>query len=247
MNFFVQIFAIAIGYFAIRIFLRQFFITTPMMTKIVSLFFIMQWFAFHFSASFFWIMMLSGVFIGSVFVSIFIFYKIRETHFRYGFPEFLTSVILQMKMGKSFRVSFQNALVSLPQYQKETLQKIYQNVAFLPQVDDKKLTTNRSFAAFLFDELYKIDRSQHKTIEKIENFRGRLLTANNFRRRSGRIRENIYVQVSVMAFFYVTAFVYVVMTVDFAKVQDVLAISLAMFLLGVFLAFWMGRKIKWTI
>ncbi|MCC6137981.1 MAG: hypothetical protein IT287_05070, partial [Bdellovibrionaceae bacterium] len=106
----------------------------------------------------------------------------------------MTSVILQMKIGKSFRASFQNALESLPQYQKETLQKIYQNVAFLPQANDKKMTTKRSFSAVLLDELYKIDRSQHKTIEKLENFRGRLLTANNFRRRSGRIRENIYVQ-----------------------------------------------------
>lgn len=247
MIFFLQIFAIGIGYFAIRIFLRQFFISTRAMTKIVSAFFLIQWFAIPFSANFFSILMMNVIFVGGIFVSIFVFHKRRETQFRYGFPEILTAIILQMKIGKSFRSSFQNALATLPQYQKETLQKIYQNVAFLPQDNDKKLTIEHSFSGFLFDELVKIDRSNHKTIEKLENFRGRLITANNFRRRSGRIRENIYVQVSIMGFFYVTAFVYVVMTMGFAKVQDVLVTSATLFMLGTLLAFWLGRKIKWTI
>lgn len=247
MIFFLQMFAIGIGYFAIRIFLRQFFITTHTMTKIVSAFFAIQWFAFLFSSHLFSLLMINFVFVCGIFVSVFIFHKRRETQFRYGFPEILTCIILQMKIGKSFRASFQNALHSLPQYQKEILQQIYQNVAFLPQESEKKRADDRSFGGFLFDELLKIDRSHHKTIEKLENFRGRLITSNNFRRRSGRIRENIYVQVSIMGFFYVTAFVYVVMTVGFARVQDVLVLSAVMFLLGTFLAFWLGRKIKWTI
>lgn len=247
MIFFLQMFAIAIGYFGIRIFLRQFFITSTAMTKIVSAFFLIQWFAFLFSANFFSLLMLNLVFVGGIFVSVFIFHKRREIRFRYGFPEFLTSVILQMKIGKSFRLSFQNSLTTLPQYQKEILEKIYQNVAFWTQDNDKKLTTERSFSGFLMDELLKIDRSQHKTIEKIENFRGRLITANNFRRRSGRIRENIYIQVAIMGFFYVSAFAYTVMTASFSQVQDILVISAAMFIAGTLLAFWLGRKIKWTI
>jgi hypothetical protein len=247
MNFFLQIFGIGIGYFAIRIFLRQFFITTTAMTKIVSGFFLIQWFAFHFSVNFFLLMMLNVVYVGGIFFSILIFHKIREIRFRYSFPEFLTSVILQMKIGKSFRSSYQNALTTLPRYQKETLEQIYQNVAFWTQENDKKMTTERSFSGFLMEELLKIDRSQHKTIEKLENFRGRLITANNFRRRSGRIRENIYVQVSIMGFFYVIAFAYTIMTAKFSQIQDVLVISTALFLTGTLMAFWIGRKIKWTI
>lgn len=247
MNFFVQMFAIGIGYFVIRICQRQFFITSTAMTKIVSGFFIIQWVAFHFFANFFSLMGVNTISVIAIFVSVFIFHKHRETQFQYGFPDILTAIILQMKIGKSFRSSFQNALLTLPEYQKETLRRIHQNVAFLPQENDKKLTRDRSFQGFLLQELVKIDQSQHKSIEKLENFRSRLIIANNFRRRSGRIRENIYVQVAIMGFFYVSAFVYVVMTTDFERVRDVILISAALFCMGTMGAVWLGRKIKWTI
>lgn len=247
MIFFMQMFAIGIGYFVIRIFQRQFFIATPTMTKIVSAFFVIQWFAFHFIANFVSIIAVSALSVGAILVSVFVFHKWREIQFQYGFPDILTSMILQMKIGKSFRASFQNALSTLPDYQKETLRRIHQNVAFMPQENDKKLTKSRSFSGFLLQEFAKIDQSQHKSIEKLENFRSRLIIANNFRRRSGRIRENIYVQVAIMGFFYVSAFVYVVMTMDFSSVRDVILISTALFCLGTTGAIWLGRKIKWTI
>lgn len=247
MNFFVQMFAIGIGYFVIRNFQRQFFIAKPLMTKIVSGFFLLQWCAFHFSANYFSIVVFNVVYVLGIFVGIFIFHKRREMQFQCGFPDILTAMILQMKIGKSFRSSYQNALSTLPEYQKETLLKIQQNVAFLPQANDKKLTRDRSFRGLLLQEFLKIDQSQHKTIEKLENFRSRLIIANNFRRRSGRIRENIYVQVGIMGFFYVAAFVYVVMTMDLIKVHTVVLISAMQFAIGTLMACWLGRKIKWTI
>lgn len=246
MIFFAQIFAIGFGYFAIRIVLRHFFIQSSIMTKIVSGFLVSQWFSFHFFANFIFIVVFNFVFIGGLLLAVFIFYKRRETLFHRGFPDFLTSIILQIKIGKSFRFSFQNALVGRSAYQKEILQKIYQNVAFTPQDSDNKMTTKSSFQDILFKEFCKIDRSQHKTIEKLENFRSRLITANNFRRRSGRIRENIYVQVSIMGFFYVSTFVYVIITMDFYRLKNVLILSTTLFLLGTFLAISLGRKIKWT-
>ncbi len=247
MNFFVQMFGICIGYFVIRNFQRQFFIPSSIMTKIVSGFFFVQWITFHFSTKILSIIVLNVVYVGGILIALFIFHKRREIQFQRGFPDILTAMILQMKIGKSFRVSFQNALTTLPEYQRETLRKIQQNVAFLPQMTDKKMTRDRSFRAFLLQEFLKIDQSQHKTIEKLENFRGRLIIANNFRRRSGRIRENIYVQVGIMGFFYVAAFVYVITTMNFAAVRDVILMSMTLFVLGLLGAIALGRKIKWTL
>ncbi|MCB9072433.1 MAG: hypothetical protein H6623_02335 [Bdellovibrionaceae bacterium] len=191
--------------------------------------------------------MLNALLLSVVYVLIFVLQKRQESLFRYGFPEFLTSIILQMKIGKSFRSSFQFSLENLPTYQKEILSKIYQNVVFLPQANDKKMTFHRSFSGILLHELRKIDQSTHQTIDKIENFRTRLITANNFRRRSGRIRENIYVQLGFMSFIYVSAFAYIAWTMPVSLIGDILIVSLAFFLLGGTIALFIGRKIKWTI
>ena len=177
------------------------FITSSAMTKIVSAFTVAVVFDSS-STEFLVVLFLNALFIIVFIVGIFVFRQRRESLFQQGFPEFLTAIILQMKMGKSFRSAYQSALPNLPEYQKEILAGIYQNVAFLPQNDDKKMTTKGSYNIFLLQELRKIDRSTHQTVEKISNFRGRLITMNNFRRRSGRVRENIYVQVGFMAIIY---------------------------------------------
>jgi hypothetical protein len=247
MIFFMKLCGVCFGYFALRLLARQFFITSSIMTKIVSVFFLIQWFAhlffIHFIALFFLNVILLLFFVSAIFI----YRQRRETLFQYSFPEFLTSIILQMKIGKSFRASFQSSSQNLPRYQKEILERIFRNVVFLPQNDDKKLTMERSYNAFLLHELRKIDGSKHQTVEKIINFRSRLITANNFRRRSGRVRENIYVQVGFMAFIYVMAFAYVFMTMKLSDVKDILMVSIILFFVGGIGAFAVGRKIKWTI
>lgn len=247
MIFLDHLFVILVGYFVLRIISSHFFVSQVVMTKIVSMFFIFQWIFFYYSLNFFLILMIHLSLLGIISLYFLMKHKWRKTQFRKGFPDILTSVILQMKIGKSFRSSLQSSMAMLPEYQKEILENIYQNVAFLPQDIDKKMTLRSCFNDVLFTEFLKIDRSKHKTIEKIENFRSRLINDNNFRRKSGRIRENIYVQVSIMGFFYVAAFVYVLMTMGFHKVQDILVGSLVMFVLGTLLSIFWGRKIKWSI
>lgn len=245
--FFFKMFAIGIGFSVIRFLFRQNFITELQMTKIVSAYFLAQVFQFLFSGNFLWqwTFVFAPIF---AFIAWIFFYRARlESRFSSEFPDMLTNMILHMRAGKSFRRSLQETAADVPERYATRLLYILENVVFSPQNGDKRMTQRSPFIRQIIVEFAKIDRSSHQSIEKIENFRCRLLILRDFRRRSGQIRGQIQSQALVLTLIYGLCLAFVAISFPLRELAGLILFSALLFLAGLLVMIQLGRRVKWKI
>jgi len=152
-----------------------------------------------------------------------------------------------MKMGKGFRASLQNITEKVPKKYVPTLRFVYENVVFSPHQNDKIMTEGPRFLREIVVEFTKVDQISHKSIEKLENFRRRLIILNNFRRRSGRIRGQVQLQAGILVFIYAICFAAVYFSFPLRELQGLIFSSFVLFVAGLVLIFVIGRDVKWKI
>lgn len=244
---FFKIFGLWIGYSMLRIFLRQNFVQKEKMTKIGILFFVFQTSQILFLKNFLlnWIILYGSLFV--LFVVKFIYTKRLKTQFQSEFPGFLTSIILQMKLGQSFRQSLRFTHQTMKTQWQSVFREICYDVAFSQQEKQPTNSFWNDFCEEMRSEVKKIDGSTHKTIEKVENFRRRLIIIDKFRRRSGRIRGQVQIQVFFMCLIYALIFAVNAWLFDLWSYKLVLMISILFFILGLFMVVFIGRRIQWTV
>jgi len=247
LDFFLKMFGIQIGCSVIRFFYRQNFITRAQVTKTVIAYLVVQIAAWIFVRNFYlrWVFCFAPSPI--MFAAFKIYLHCLETQFQSEFPDIVTSIILQMKMGHGFRKSFQDVTAHAPSKYVARLRFVYENVVFSPHKIDKKMTARASFLREIIEEFKKVDQSTHKSVEKLENFRRRLSIIAGFRRRSGRIRGQVQLQAGILLVIYALSFAFVVMSFTWQDIEGLVWLSLLLFTAGLLLVFYLGKDVKWKI
>lgn len=244
---FLKMFGVCIGYSVFRIFLRQNFVTEDMLTKIVIAFFCFHLLQIIFIQNFLMSWILIYISVGLILLLAKIYLEIRRNQFTKEFPAILTSIILNMKLGQSFRQALRITCTSTVEPWSATMNSIYEDVAFSPQTNTSKSMLSGSFLREIQQEFKKIDGSTHKTIEKVENFRRRLMIVDKFRRRSGRIRGQVHLQIIIMSFIYVGVFAINSFMFPLSQYKMIVLASIITFLIGFILVLLIGKKIQWKI
>ena len=152
-----------------------------------------------------------------------------------------------MKLGQSFRQSMRTSLATSSPRSRARFHPIYGNVVFSPQEKGVIGEKKGSFAAEITQELKKIDGSTHKTIEKIENFRRRLMITEKFRRRSGRIRGQVHLQIILMSLIYVVVFAVNAFMFSLERYKVIVLSSVFTYLFGLLIIFVIGKRVRWNI
>ena len=244
---FLKMFGVCIGYSVFRIFLQQNFVTEDALTKIVIGFFSFHLLQIIFIQNFLINWILIYISVGLILLLTKIYFEIRRTQFRQEFPAILTSIILNMKLGQSFRQALRSTSLSTNRKWTEMMSRIYADVAFSPQENACKTELPWSFMREIQKEFKKIDGSTHKTVEKVENFRRRLMIVDKFRRRSGRIRGQVHLQIIIMSFIYVGVFAINSFMFPLSQYKIIVLTSFVIYLMGMILIVLIGRKIQWKI
>lgn len=246
-SFLTKIFGIYFGLRIFESFFRKNNIPKQELTKIVSIFMIIQATNLFFVSNTQWQLAI-------IFIPIFIFIlmekiylKWLENQFQSLFPDIMTNIILHMKMGKSFRVALALATESAPQKFQFQMGRIYELVVFSPQDNDKKMAVRSAFIHQIVVQFIKIDRSSLKSVEKLESFRRKLVIVNQFRRKSGQIRGQVRLQSNILLLLYGLCFAFVFWSFPLNELQSLLFCSILLFIIGQFLVFWIGRRICWKI
>ncbi len=244
---FLKMFGVCIGFSVLRIFLRQNFVQTQRMTKIGIAFFVFHGAHIVLLQNFFinWMLIYFSV-IG--FLGFYFWYtKNLQTQFSKEFPAVLTSIILHMKLGQSFRQALRASILQAKPRHKRALQSIYDHVAFSQQEMGAENGEKGVQYQEICSEIAKIDSSTHKTIEKVENFRRRLMIIEKFRRKSGRIRGQIKLQIILMTFIYAGIFAINYFMFSLKDYGGLVTLSLAFYLAGMVTVLSIGRRIQWNI
>ncbi len=244
---FLKMFGVCIGFSVLRIFLRQNFVKQSVMTKIGMGFFAFHAVQINFFENFFvnWFLVYGSIIGIIVFVKL--YSKNLETQFSKEFPAILTSLILNMKLGQSFRQSLRMSFDSVSVRWRPWIAHIYDDVVFLPQENGSKRSSAGAFLKEMSQEFIKMDRSTHKTIEKIENFRRRLIIIEKFRRRSGRIRGQVRLQIILMSIIYAGVFAMNGYMFPMGEYKILIALSVLTYILGLLMVFAIGKRIRWNI
>jgi hypothetical protein len=244
---FLKICGIFFGYSTIQIYFSRKLIAKREMTKIVSAYFVIQLLQTFFLHNLFVQWCLIFVPVGIFFGAYLLFIKQLESRFHYEFPGILTNLILQMKMGQSFRASLAKVMLHSRLRYRGILESIYDHVAFSQQKNDKKMAEGTVFAREILVTFMQVDQSSHRAIEKLENFRTRLIILNEFRRRSGQIRGQIQMQAYVLTGIYVLSFIFIARSFPLSELWSLLLFSFFLFIAGLVSLFVIGRRVKWNI
>lgn len=244
---FLKMFGVCIGFSVLRIFLRQNFVQQQSLTKIVIAFFLFNSLHLLFFENFLlnWFLIYASVLF--IFGAKKIYDERQETLFRKEFPVILTSILLNMKLGQSFRQSLRSCHSTLSPRWQSRFEQIYLNVAFSPQEKHLLDGEKGAFSREITQELKKIDGSTHKTIEKIENFRRRLIITEKFRRRSGRIRGQVHLQIILMSLIYVAVFAINAFLFPLERYKLIVLTSVFTYLFGLLVVFMIGKRVRWNI
>lgn len=178
---------------------------------------------------------------------IFYFYKRLDIQFQSDFPGIVNLIVLQMKSGSGFRLAIKSAAEQCSGVSGHWLEQTLNFVVFSQQKLNIQSQYNKLFVIKLRSKFAKIDQEAHKTIEKLEALSRNTKILNEFRRRSGKIRAQIYFQLIVLVGMYLAVAAFVAHTFGFQKNILIFFTSFLLLALSCVWSFFIGRKIKWTI
>lgn len=220
-------------------------ISSDHMTKIGTTFFVLM----VIIASFFSrspIIVLAFLYSTVIFVSVCepLLRKWREKNFESEFLPILSSIILKMKAGTSFREALLATSDESDPFMRTKLQQIREAVVFSQQLTAKDSTP---FLNLVINELDLVDKASHSAIQRLCNFRRKLDVESDFRRKSGQILLQLRMQSYILAGLYFALVIFVTTRFDFKSNFELMALSFLLFVIGFVWVQRSGRKIRWKV
>ncbi|MEQ1875004.1 MAG: hypothetical protein ABL958_00065 [Bdellovibrionia bacterium] len=168
----------------------------------------------------------------------------RESNFKTEFLEFLERAILLVRTGKPFRLALSSAIEDIEPFAKQKLEKILEVVFFSQH---SALNDTDSFTREAVRELIAIDRSTHRSLERLVAFRRALKLEFDFRRKAGQCLRRIRWQSYILTGLYIALFVFMLFNFRWHEIQTYALISVTFFVTGLFWIMNTGRSVKWKI
>ena len=187
------------------------------------------------------------VYIGLILISLIFFSTIYEIKLK---KVFLTShlnvidgLILQMRVGNST----QKAISETFSHMIGVENIIYEPLRSILKPDFDIQTNSYRWIRFYFSELNPIFKSETRLIEQLEMFKRGLKVQNRFLARTSQVTRQIKAQALVACLVYGLIFALSYYQLDLLSSSTTVILSLTLFLIGLFVIFKLGSKIKWKI
>ena len=146
-------------------------------------------------------------------------------------------------MGKSFRFSLKTIAEKTSGWMGHQIKMIVQNL----EKDDHSRSSKSASVADFERMVSLIDKSNSKNLDRVIALRNHYKMLQNFRRRSGQVAAQIRMQAIIVTILYLALLSFVIVQFGFIKQQKLIVCSILLFGLGLFVIFYMGRKLKWKV
>lgn len=187
------------------------------------------------------------VYIGLIMVSLIFFSFIYEINLK---KVFLTShlnvvdgLILQTRVGNSTQKAISETFLNMSRAENTIFEPL-KNVLkpdFNIQIDSYR------WIRFYFSELNYILKSETRVSEQLEMFKRGLKVQNRFLARTSQVTRQIKAQALVACLVYGLIFTLSYYQLDLMSCLTTILLSLTLFLIGLFVIFKIGSRIKWKI
>lgn len=160
--------------------------------------------------------------------------------FREKVIQFFDELVLQMMTGKSFRDSF----LLLTSNSRDFFQIKMREILHCP-IDLKSHPDSlRSELLEMAELVQSVEKSPHKALDRIQNFRRQLKWKQSFRKKSRQATIQIRAQASILSCLYLLLLIYTIIVQETWSVP-LHTLSISLFLIGLSLLFILGRNPKW--
>lgn len=185
------------------------------------------------------------IFVGLIPIILLFIYKNKNFKHRKLFRnqelQFVRSLILQISSGSSVIDAIEKELKKLDPLFSTQIQCF---VTFRQHFQAIKTSSLLIELEILLNNL--INNPVNAT-EKLKSYENKLQIEHDFRHRSGQALLGVKIQAAIMLLIYICAFIYTITFYDFSKNQQIILISLTLFLTGFVWILLLGKKIKWKV
>ncbi len=179
-----------------------------------------------------------AIFLTPLVLDLVIFYR-RARYFRQEIVSFLDGMLLQMRLGRSFKEALQNNLAGRPLwFEKEFrlfLDALVLKQSFSGVIGDKTL----------FVELEQVATASVKQIERLKSLRRKLKIEDDFRQKSSKALLQVRMQSVLLSLMYVPLVLFQIFRGALQQAPMVLLTSSALFIAGSLWIASAGRRYKW--
>lgn len=168
----------------------------------------------------------------------------RSNHFKRDVLSVLSSIVLKMKSGRSFRQSLLETTQELDPHLRAKFTEIMNVVAFSQQ---SASMIRDPFVHQLIEEFVLIDQNPHASMRRLSVLRERIRIEEDFRRRSGQVLARQRAQSLIMCGLYLAIFVFMVWKFGWHANVSALTASLIFFSVGVAWMWMGGRRMQWKV
>lgn len=168
----------------------------------------------------------------------------RSRAFRSECATLLTLVLLKMKSGRAFRSSFDEAIDESGARVRAKFSEIGAVVAFSQQRSGTRIDP---FVREFVEELAVIDRHPHLAVRRLETYREKIETEEEFRRRSGQVLARIRAQSLVMTGLFLAVCAFMIAKFGWQRNAALFALATTSFGLGAIWLWFGGRKKRWKV
>lgn len=166
----------------------------------------------------------------------------RESRFKDNFCHQLDLMMLEMRSGKSFRLSLQAVAQRQEMFIRHKLMTLHEGITFSPTAEIKD-----KFLAEIFKEFAIIDKNPHNGLNRLQTLRYRFRIMSDYRRKSGQACIQARVQGFVLFGLYFATLIFMSKNFSIRQNKDLLALSLLLFTIGTIMILTIGGRFRWKI
>ena len=171
-----------------------------------------------------------------------LFLKYLESQIQKHTLRVLDHLVLEVQSGNSLRASLASLAAQESSLLRVSWHNLFHAIAYNSAIEDLGSETLKR----IFEDLFRIERSQSKCAEQLRALRKRVKTIENFRRKSGLVTMQIRMQAAISALLYLGLLIFMITQFGFFSNRGVILVSGSLFLSGLVTVFVIGRRFSWT-
>lgn len=157
------------------------------------------------------------------------------------FVSILDEIILEMRMGRSFRESFQKCSVSRPDWMRKQFDELLTALAY------RQAFSAPAISEQMVNELREVFGASMKQLERLKSLRRRLKIEMDFRQKSRRALVQVRMQSAILSLLFVPLLVFQLLSRPWDSQGHIILVSCLLFAVGTWWISLAGRKYKWKI
>lgn len=166
---------------------------------------------------------------------------LRRHYLQANFVSILDEIILEMRMGRSFRESFQKSSLGQPKW----VQKLFDEL--LTAFVLRQAISAREIDEGMLRELRDVFLASLKQLDRLRSLRRRLKIERDFRQKSRKALIQVRMQSLILSLLFVPLLIYQLWNRGWVEQKAIVTVSTVLFVAGAWWIVGAGRRYQWKI